>query len=145
MGGDEDPKTHQQRRLLLGVQTMGVLLGRWDRAKAATDLAEVDLSEDAFVFSPELEGLTPLLPNRVTQMFRKLCQRMEEATGEKWPYRFHDLRHYTATELFRQGHHARTVADRLGHSDPALTLRVYTHDTDDQALAAATSLEAGVF
>ncbi len=38
----------------------------------------------------------------------------------------------------------RAVADRLGHSDPALTLRVYTHDTDDQAIAAAASLELGI-
>ena len=142
--GVKDTKTHQQRRLLLGEQTMGVLLGRWDRVKAATDLAEIELSEDAYVFSPVLDGMKPLLPNYVTPSFRKLCRKMEETTGDDWPYRFHDLRHYTATELFRQGHHARTVADRLGHADPALTLRVYTHDTDDQALAAASALEAGV-
>ncbi len=55
----KDPKTHQQRRLVLGAQTMGVLLGRWNRAKGATDLAEVDLSDDAFVFSREIDGMTP--------------------------------------------------------------------------------------
>jgi integrase len=36
------------------------------------------------------------------------------------------------------------VAERLGHSDPAMTLRVYTHDTEDQAIAAAAALEAGI-
>jgi hypothetical protein len=48
-----------------------------------------------------------------------------------------DLRHYTATKLFRSGHPGRTNADRLGHSDPATTLQVYTHGTEDQAAAAA--------
>jgi integrase len=155
--GVKDPKTHQHRRLLLGEQTMAVLLGRYHRVGDAVSLAEVELAEDAYVFSPELDGVQPILPNRVTHSFRRLCQTMEARARaaadeahrkvkpeDKWPYRFHDLRHYTATELFRQGHHARTVADRLGHADPALTLRVYTHDTDDQALAAASALEAGV-
>ena len=89
------------------------------------------------------------MPNTLTNRFKNLCRSMEEPATkaanegrrlrpeEHWSYRLHDLRHYTATELFRQGHHARTVADRLGHSDPALTLRVYTHDTDDLAIAAA--------
>ncbi len=36
----------------------------------------------------------------------------------------------------RSGHNARTVADRLGRSNPGTHFRVYTHDTDDQAIAA---------
>jgi hypothetical protein len=38
----------------------------------------------------------------------------------------------------------KTVADRLGHADPAITLRVYTANTNAQAQAAAESLEAGL-
>ena len=33
------------------------------------------------------------------------------------------------------------VASRLGHSDPAITLRVYAHVLDDQASQAATVFE----
>jgi integrase len=143
--GEKDTKTHQVRKLILGDQTMGVLAGRYKRVTDNVDLAEIRLSPTAYVFSPELDGATPMLPGAVTLAFRRLCKTMAENTGEDWPYRFHDLRHYTATELFRAGHHARTVADRLGHADPSVTLRVYTHDTADQAEAAAASLEAGVF
>ncbi len=32
---------------------------------------------------------------------------------------------------------ARTVADRLGHSDPSLTLRVYSHLIEERDRAAA--------
>jgi integrase len=32
----------------------------------------------------------------------------------------------------------RTVADRLGHSDPSLTLRVYSHLIEERDRAAAT-------
>ncbi|MGO8872971.1 MAG: tyrosine-type recombinase/integrase [Acidimicrobiales bacterium] len=151
--GAKDSKTHQVRRLVLGDHTMAVLHGRWKRVTDAAAAAEVKVSDDAYVFSPALDGARPMLPGAITLSFGRLCQRMEAPAlkaakeagrklqpAERWPYRFLDLRHYTATELFRQGHHARTVADRLGHADPALTLRVYTHDTDDQAVAAAASL-----
>ncbi len=142
--GDKDPKSHQVRRLALGEQTMGVLAGRFKRATDNANLAEVALGPDAYVFSLGIEGTRPVLPGAVTLAFSRLCTKMAEQTGTPWPYRFHDLRHYTATELFRAGHHARTVADRLGHADPSLTLRVYTHDTEDQAIAAAESLEVGI-
>lgn len=142
--GEKDPKTHQVRRLALGEQTVGVLAGRFKRVTDNAKLAEITLSADAYVFSPELDGMRPMLPGAVTLAFRRLCNTMEEKTKTKWPYRFHDLRHYTATELFRAGHHARTVADRLGHRDPSLTMRVYTHDTLDQAQAAAESIEVGI-
>ena len=45
------------------------------------------------------------------------------------------------------GHDVRTVAGRLGHANPAMTLRVYAHAVEgaDQALAAtlASALEGG--
>ena len=144
--GVKDPKSHQVRRIELDEPAIAVLRGRWKRASDAAKLAGVALAAEAYVFSTTVDGSEPVMPAALTQAFRKLCQRAEESDpkGDPWPYRFHDLRHYTATELFRQGHHARTVADRLGHADPALTLRVYTHDTQDQAKAAAASLSAGL-
>jgi integrase len=52
--------------------------------------------------------------------------------------RFHDLRHTVASLLLSGGHSLRAVAQRLGHSDPAMTLRVYAHclPNDDGQLAA---------
>lgn len=40
---------------------------------------------------------------------------------------FHAFRHGNATILVSGGADARSVATRLGHSDPAMTLRVYAH------------------
>jgi integrase len=53
--------------------------------------------------------------------------------------RFHDLRHTVASILLSQGQSVRAVSQRLGHSNPALTLRVYAHcmPSDDPQLAAA--------
>ncbi|MCA2228808.1 tyrosine-type recombinase/integrase [Nonomuraea aurantiaca] len=41
--------------------------------------------------------------------------------------RVHDLRHTHATILIAGGKPLKMVAERLGHADPAITLRVYAH------------------
>lgn len=47
----------------------------------------------------------------------------------------HALRHLYATERIEAGMNIRTLADRLGHADPAYTLRnyVHEHEPDDEA------------
>jgi integrase len=59
--------------------------------------------------------------------------------------RFHDLRHTGASILLSQGQSVRAVSQRLGHSNPALTLRVYAHSvpSDDPQLAAAMNTMLG--
>ena len=42
-------------------------------------------------------------------------------------YKFHALRHTRASTLLARGRNIREVAERLGHSNPELTLRVYAH------------------
>jgi integrase len=56
----------------------------------------------------------------------------------KW--RLHDLRHWTATAGISKGHDIRTVAGRLGHSNPAMTMRVYAHVVEGADAALAESL-----
>src|SRR5262249_10805364 len=41
--------------------------------------------------------------------------------------RFHDLRHTCATLLLLNGVDVKTVAARLGHSSPTITLQTYAH------------------
>ena len=48
--------------------------------------------------------------------------------------RLHDLRHLHATTLLLAGVPVHIVAARLGHADPAVTLRVYSHVLREHAL-----------
>jgi integrase len=53
------------------------------------------------------------------------------------PIRFHDLRHTHATLSLASGVPVRVVAERLGHSSPAFTLRRYAHVLPGMQAAAA--------
>lgn len=64
----------------------------------------------------------------------------ESARHAKMDISLHSLRHYAATELIAAGQDVRTVANRLGHADPALTLRVYSHVIEDREREAAATL-----
>jgi len=55
-------------------------------------------------------------------------------------FRFHDLRHTTATRLAENGIDAFTIAEILGHSDLRMTKR-YTHSTSKSKRNAIDSLE----
>lgn len=83
-----------------------------------------------WLFTPD-----PDLPNpdRIGWWWR----RSRELAGIDERWRLHDLRHWSATEAIASGQDVRTVADRLGHADPAMTLRVYAHAVRaaDEALA----------
>jgi integrase len=51
--------------------------------------------------------------------------------------RLHDLRHLHATTLLLSGVPVHVVVARLGHADPAITLRVYAHIIRSAEAAAA--------
>src|SRR5207302_10835129 len=80
------------------------------------------LRADAFVFSPRLDGAAPYRPYNVTSFF----VRVRESVGLEH-LDLHHLRHFTATQLAASGIDVRTIAGRLGHANPAITLRVYSH------------------
>ena len=83
-----------------------------------------------WLFTPDME---PPNPDRIGWWWR----RSRELAGIDPRWRLHDLRHWSATEAIASGQDVRTVANRLGHSDPAMTLRVYAHAVGaaDEALA----------
>lgn len=55
--------------------------------------------------------------------------------------RFHDLRHGASATMFRAGVPAPTVARKLRHSSPVVTLTIYAHVLDEDERQAAEALE----
>ena len=96
------------------------------------------------------------LPDHVVRALRKIRKKSKSeylcasAAGERitpWAFRyrfdailreagvrhitFHGLRHTFATRAIEHGMDVRTLSEILGHSNPSVTLNVYTHSMDD--------------
>lgn len=75
----------------------------------------------------------PVNPERVGAWWR----RARDGAGVDARWRLHDLRHWSATTSIVGGHDIRTVANRLGHANPSMTLRTYAHavESADEPIA----------
>ena len=112
---DKDTKTHAERRVAVGADTLEAL--RTHRARAAeTALASgVTLGPNAYVFSHTPDGQAPIRPDYMTHRFTVLAKRLNVVC------RLHDLRHFMVTQLVAGGVDWRTVSGRAGHADGHMT------------------------
>lgn len=131
--GVKATKTHQVRRI--GLDELGIEALRRHRAQVDSLASSLNLKvpPDAYMFSQSPAGAEPIRPNVVTKFLERA------AKLAKVPTHLHALRHFSATQAIAAGFDAVTVGARLGHADPSITLRVYSHALEqrDHELAAA--------
>lgn len=114
------PKASSQRRLDLAPAELRALeiqreaQGR-DRDRFGDRYADQDL-----VFATHRGR--PLMHRNVFREFKRLLRKADLPD-----IRFHDLRHTNATLMLGQGVHPKVVQERLGHSQVAITLNIYSH------------------
>lgn len=114
-------KTHQERTIALGEAGVALLLLHRQKAEQLCLAGQVELADEAFVFSYEPDGVAPIRPSRVTGFFTRL--RDDLGLPE---VHLHSLRHFLASQLAARGDvSVRTLAGRLGHADASLTMKVY--------------------
>lgn len=145
--GTKSTKTRRVRTIALDDLAMTLLRARLSEAMDDAAQAGVPWSNEAFVWSTQADGRSPRPPNTLTQAFDRLCETMEReaaAAGrtERWPFRLHDLRHLSATQMVSSGMDIATVAARLGHATPSVTLNVYSHALAERDREAAQGLGA---
>ena len=126
------PKTDRERTVALDDVGVAVLRRHLTALKGWASQVGVGLNGDSYVFSPYIDGAKPFRPDNVTNFFIRVRDELGLPS-----IRLHDLRHFTATQLIGAGVDVRTVAGRLGHSDPSLTLRVYSHAIEERSRSAA--------
>ncbi|HEY4007810.1 MAG TPA: tyrosine-type recombinase/integrase [Pseudonocardia sp.] len=131
---EKDTKTHQQRRITLDAQTLGLLAAYRQHCAELAGLGS-EMPGEARIFSLLPDGSTWIKPDTVSQRYERMCARLG------WDMHIHQLRHYSATELIAAGVDVRTVAGRLGHSGGGTTtLKVYSAFVAEADQRAAGSL-----
>jgi integrase len=124
---DAPTKTANQRHITLDAATLAVV---------AAQRAEL---EDYGPWMVNL-GDEPPNPDRIGYWWRVVRER----AGIDANWRLHDLRHWSASVAIAAGHDVKTVADRLGHANAAMTLRVYAHAFAASDRAVADSVGAAL-
>ena len=128
------PKTKASRRtIVLSAGTVFKLREHQGQQNLERRAAAEAWQEQGYVFASELGG--PTNPDLLSKLHKKLSK----LAGVPC-IRFHDLRDTAASLMIRRGISPKVVSDRLGHTDPAFTLRVYTHLYDEQREEAAFDL-----
>ena len=126
-------KSGRGRVVSIDEETVAVLRQR-KADQAAEQLRAGDSwrgTKDGYVFTTGWGE--PIYPDAVTSLMTKLIR-----AHTQLPHgRLHDLRHLHATILLLSGVPVHVVAARLGHADPAITLRVYAHVVRSAEAAAA--------
>jgi integrase len=132
-------KTHQRRDIAIDEAAEAFLSQRRQHQEHYAKEVGVDMVADPFVLSRSADGSTPCLPDGITGGYSRVAIRL----GIK--SHFHELRHFAATAAIAGGMDVRTVAGRLGHADPSVTLRVYAHAMEQRDRELADLLGSAVF
>ena len=109
------------------------LLQAEERRKAGESWGPKSPEYADLVFTNELGGA--IYPRNFDRVWYKL-----RADAGVKAIRFHDLRHMHVSLLNKAGMDEATIAERIGHTDPAFTKRRYTHVFEEQRRAAAIPL-----
>jgi integrase len=130
-----EPKTASgRRRIALPASVIDSLRRHRVRQLEYRLKAGLAFEDRGLVFTNETGG--PVHPNTLSARFRRLIVTVGVPT-----IRFHDLRHTCATLLLGQGVHPKVVQERLGHTDIAMTMNLYSHVTADMQRQAADQLD----
>lgn len=119
----EPTKTHRSRRpIVLDEETLSIL--KEHRVRQLERRLQVGHKwEDNDLVFPNRIG-RPLDATTLTRTFKRLAKSVG-AYGA----RLHDLRHFHATLLLKEGVHPKIVQERLGHATISVTLDTYSHVT----------------
>lgn len=159
VGGQRTQGTPKDDRTVsLDPDTMAILREHRGRQRAEREIAGDAWVDGDYVFTAGL-GL-PVPPDTVTNLLavlirqfnkpaipgarKTLRQELPRPVKPRPLARLHDLRHVHATVLLAAGVPVHVVAERLGHADPAITLRVYAHVIRKSADGVAATFAAAV-
>lgn len=121
----KEPKSHQQRQVAIDSQTVDLLRRHESEQSEVFAALGVAPPNDGYALADLLvdpTGRTPIMPNRLTQAFSRVRDRVPGAED----LRLHDLRHWYASTQLDAGEPLPAVAARIGDHVETLA-KVYAH------------------
>lgn len=159
--GEKDVKTHQSREIPVSAPAMAVLRDRLERVTDEAESLGLEYDPAGYVWSTDYQGKEALDPDRLTKALVWLCRKAERPAldllnekrpegspkvtrtqlpaATRWEFRFHDLRHFAATQALRQ-FDVVTVSKILGHERASTTSDIYGHGVKEEIRAASDHL-----
>jgi integrase len=137
----ESGNTHKRRHRRIRLDPVTIDALRTLRKRAATNVvaAGVPLADDAFVFTPTVDGSAMYGGSWATRAFGRAVDRARKA-GYRLPdgIRLYDVRHLAITTALEEGHPVADVAQRFGTSARTIYAR-YAHAIpgNDEKIAAS--------
>lgn len=129
------PKTERGiRRVAISPDVVEVLKEHRKQQSQEKEALGESWTDFGLVFASEVG--TPIHPRNFYRTWRGLL----EKTGVP-PARLHDLRHLHVSLLINKDVDQKTIADRVGHTDPGFTLRHYGHLFEKRRRKAAMSVQ----
>lgn len=129
------PKTHRSERIVtLANDTLHELELHRQRQEAERAIIPAEFQHPEHMFVSEVG--TYLDVSNVRRAWNNL-----QAVAGLPHARLHDTRHLHVSLLVKHGVDARTIADRIGHTNAAFTLKQYAHAFEEQRQAAAIPLD----
>ncbi len=130
------PKTEAGQRTISMPQQVAALLRKLKAEQAQARLSLGDTWQDSGAVFVQWNGARQH-PDTLSSWFQKFLK-----ANDLPPIRFHDLRHTGASLLLNiMDMPMRVVSDRLGHSDPTVTMRFYSHSFEQKDREAADGLD----
>ena len=114
-------KTGQTRYVSLDETSLEILKAEIGDQEEGASHGRFIRVEDPYIFASDPTGAKSLHPDWPSHVFAAVAKTLN------LPYHLHELRHFSATQLISAGVDLRTVAGRLGHADPGITMRIYAH------------------
>lgn len=113
----ETKTVYSRRTVALTQAAVDALAEHWQRQQLQPTAINLGL-----VFPSRTGGI--MIPHNIT---KRSFKRYLVKAGLSRDIRFHDLRHTAATLLLASGVNVKVVSEMMGHSNVAITLRIYAH------------------
>lgn len=113
----ETKTAYSRRTVALTQAAVDALAEHWQKQQLLPTAINMGL-----VFPSETGGI--MIPHNIT---KRSFKRYLVKAGLSRDIRFHDLRHTAATLLLASGVNVKVVSEMMGHSNVAITLRIYAH------------------